>query len=191
MTRIGRNKISRQQGFTLVELMIAVLITGLITTAGFQYFVNCSQQTEAQYDIAEAQHMCRMCMYDIAKTIRMAGYRLDSHPPYDISTNSMTVYYSENGTAIDTVRFYLQLKYDPYVEEGGEPRQVYELMKQVNSDPAGLFADNITSLAFVPIDSANIAVAITAESERADESYYFNDGRRTFSLGERVYIRNL
>jgi hypothetical protein len=54
-----------------------------------------------------------------------------------------------------------------------------------------VYADFITDVNFVPIDSRNVALTITAQASGADANYTPNSGFRTFTLGERVLLRNV
>ena len=186
-------RIAGNRGFTVLEVLIAALITGILATATLQFYSRMHNQAETQYDVSEAQHQCRASLFDIVKTLRMAGFKLDGHPAYEISGDTLAVYFSET-QPVDTVVYYLEeFRESEYHHLGVSPEKttLRRLMKRRNSTLAGAFADNITSIRYSIVDSANIVIAITAQTPRSDDTYAPNGGYRTFSLAERVNIRNL
>ena len=69
------------EGFTLVELMIAVAISSIILTAIYQMFIGQRKSYSLQNDIAEMQQTVRASETMMVREIRMAGYKL---PDMDI-----------------------------------------------------------------------------------------------------------
>ncbi len=181
------------RGFTLLEALIAVFISGLVIAASFQFFTKVSHQSEVQYDVSEMQNLCRISMSEIRKTLRSAGYMLAGHPPYEINGDSLSVYYA--GTQpVDTTLYFLEEYPDSaYLSIPGLPSGMllYDLMKQTNSDPPAICADFVSNMAFTQMDPSNILVSITTQVPRGDDTYSTNNGFRTFSLTERVNMRNV
>ncbi len=181
-------------GYTIIELLIAALITSIITAASFGFYTSMHRQSEVQIDVSEIQHLCRASLFDIRKTLHMAGNRLGSgQVPYKLGGDTLAVYFSET-KPVDTVIYFLT-EFGPadYAKVPNLPagKKVYRLMKKRNSAAASVFADFINDVNFVVIDPTTIAVTITAQSSRQDESLQTNNGYRTFSLGERVNLRYL
>lgn len=181
------------RGFTLLEALIALFIGGLVIGASFQFFTKVSHQSEVQYDVSEMQNLCRISMSEIRKTLRSAGYMLAGHPPYEINGDSLSVYYA--GTQpVDTTLYFLEEYSDSvYQSIPGLPSGMilYYLMKQTNSDPSSVCVDFVSKMNFTQIDTSNILVSITTQVPRGDDTYSKNDGFRTFSLTERVNMRNV
>jgi hypothetical protein len=180
-------------GYTIIELLIAALITGIITAAAFGFYTTMHNQSEVQIDVSEISHLCRASIFDIRKTLHMAGNRLGSHPPYEIKGDTLAVYFSET-QPVDSVLYYLQEFTSG--EYAGVPdlapgMKLYKLMKKRNSLAETVFADFITDINFVVIDPTTIAVTISAQSATKDLDYAANNGFRNFSLGERVNLRYL
>jgi len=65
-----------QTGFTLVELMIAVAISGIIMTAVYQMFIGQRKAYSLQNEIAEMQQNVRASEHMMTREIRMAGYKV-------------------------------------------------------------------------------------------------------------------
>jgi hypothetical protein len=71
-----------------------------------------------------------------------------------------------------------------------EGRQVYRLMRQTNSGLPNEFADYILNIQYDLVSPSNVVVRVTTQSPRPDEDYPSFNGYRSFSLSERVKIRN-
>jgi type IV pilus assembly protein PilW len=62
-----------EKGFTLVELMVAVFLTGLAVIGIYRGYTSFSQSADTQEQIIEMQQNLRIGMYMIEKDIRRAG----------------------------------------------------------------------------------------------------------------------
>jgi type IV pilus assembly protein PilW len=65
---------SNQHGFTIIELMIAVTISMIITSAIYQIFHSQQRSYLLQNQVAEMQQNLRAGLYMMAREIRSAGY---------------------------------------------------------------------------------------------------------------------
>jgi prepilin-type N-terminal cleavage/methylation domain-containing protein len=63
-----------QQGITLVELLISLVMIGLITTAAYSFYLNQHKQWIVQEQISDMQQNARVSMDELVKKLRMAGY---------------------------------------------------------------------------------------------------------------------
>jgi len=61
-------------GFTLVELMIALALTGIIATAMYTFFLGQQRSATVQQDLVGIQQDLRAVMQALTRDIRMAGY---------------------------------------------------------------------------------------------------------------------
>jgi len=188
MKKLGNNK-----GFTITELLIAVFITGVLAAAGFEFYISMHNQTLAQEEISDMQQASRASLQDIVKTLRMAGYRVGTHPAYAINGDSLMIFY--NGTQpIDTVLYFLEDYGDdeiamiPGFPTSSPPRK---LMKQFNGNTAEVFADYISRINFSTTGSATVQVTIEVQTEKPDEDYTINNGYRRYAAMETVNLRNL
>jgi prepilin-type N-terminal cleavage/methylation domain-containing protein len=64
----------RCKGFTLVELMIAVAVSGLVLTAVATTYINQNRHYNAQLDVTMMQQNIRASLYILTRDIRMAGF---------------------------------------------------------------------------------------------------------------------
>ncbi len=192
MKRFTKKIFRCQRGISVLELLIATLITGVMTTAAFQFLVTMQNQSEAQQNLSEAQLLCRNSLMDIKKNLRMAGYKITGHPAYEVKGDTLAVYVSRS-QPVDTVLYYLQEFNDgeyASMPDFPEGRQVYRLMKQTNSNPADEFADYVLNVQYDLTDPSNVIIQVTTQTPRPDEDYPFFNGYRSYSLSERVKIRN-
>lgn len=182
----------RQAGFTILEVLVAGLITGILAMSSFQFYISMHNQTLTQEEVSDMQTNCRASLHEIGQTLRMGGYKLGTHDPYDIYGDSLYVFFSET-QPVDTVLYFLQEFSDQEYAQG-YPRpagmRIFKLMKKVNSLKAAVFADYIKTIRYTAVASDEVLVAITIESQKPDETFQTNNGYRTFTLVDRVILRN-
>ena len=186
-------KIRSSAGVTIVELLIACLISATVAAASFQFYSSMHGAAMAQDTISELQHQGRNTLRDMRKTVRMAGFDLDSHIPYLISGDTLAIYFSMT-QPVDTVLYYLdEFSSSDYLKVLHRPtgRKLYRLYKKTNSEQAGLYADFVNEFTVVQMNSTTLIMSITVMAERADDRYTENNGYRTYSQGERVSLRNV
>lgn len=68
---------NRQNGFTLVELMVVVLISGILMGATYSFYRSQQRSYIAQEDVAEMQQELRAAMEIMTREIRNAGHDED------------------------------------------------------------------------------------------------------------------
>lgn len=190
---LTHSQIRNNKGFTLLEVLIATIITSILAAAAFQFYSKVGHQSEVQYDVSEMRHLCRACVFDIRKTLRSAGYMLNGHPPYEIKGDTLSVYYRDT-QPVDTTIYFLQEYSDSAYQTVpglGVGMQLYYLMKQLNSGQPVIFADFITEASYTLMDPANMLVSLTTQVPRGDDTFGTNSGFRKFTISERVNIRNI
>lgn len=179
-------------GMTLVELLVAVAITGILATASLSFFSGVSNESFTQENVSEMQDLSRATLMEIKKDLRMAGFKLQNHAPYEIFGSTLGIYTSQTN-AVDTTWFYLE-EYTPseYAAMKDLPagRKLYKLMKQQDSGVPSIFADCIVGIEYTVIDAANVDIKVTTQTAKKDMDWKFNNGYRTFSVEEQVMIRN-
>jgi prepilin-type N-terminal cleavage/methylation domain-containing protein len=75
----GCTKLIQNTGFTLVELLVALGLLGMIIGAIFTLFINLNYAFHAQNRISEAQQNVRFSLEKMVRYIRMAGYGVTSN----------------------------------------------------------------------------------------------------------------
>ena len=183
-----------QRGISLLEVLIAAFLTSLIATAAFHFHVEMNSQSEAQFDLANAQLVCRNSLMDVKKTLRMAGFKLpESQPAYRIAGDTLTVYMA--GTQpIDTITYYLdEFTSAEYASIAAVPtgRHLYKLMKKTNSADAEILGDFLTFMTYDLMDSANVVVSLGSQTQHQDFRLKKDNGYRSYAVSERINIRNM
>jgi prepilin-type N-terminal cleavage/methylation domain-containing protein len=193
MLRRKPERLKCYRGFTILEVLIAALITGILATASFRFYSSMHNQAETQYDVSEVQHQCRASMNELKRTLRQAGFKLIGHTAFEVYDDSLAVYFSET-KPVDTVVYYLQefADHEYYLVPGlGDGQKLYHLMKRRNSLTPEVYTDFIQSIDYQQPDSRTVQITITAQVMRADDTYSENNGFRTWSLQEQVALRNI
>ena len=97
---VGRSGHADQRGLTLVELLIALVLTAIIGGALYQGLINQSRSFVQQDQAAEAQQNCRVAMDNILREVRMAGYSLAYQDTGGITISDQGI---ALGTAVTTI----------------------------------------------------------------------------------------
>lgn len=185
--------IRQTAGFTITELLVAALITVIVSGAGLQFYTNMHGLALSQTDISELQHLARNSLEEISRSLRMAGFLLPTgHPSYETNGDTLAVYY-RNTQPVDTTLYFLdEFTSDEYAAVPGLPtgQKLYKLMKQINSGPAVIYTDYLSSIIYVPAGIKSLAVTVTIHAGRRDHAYALNDGFRTFTFGKTIEMRN-
>jgi prepilin-type N-terminal cleavage/methylation domain-containing protein len=181
------------RGVSLIEIIIAMFITGLISAAGFHFYIQMHNSALTQEEISDMQQSSRASLEEICKNLRMAGFKLDStHAAYRINGESLYVFASIT-QPVDTILYFLQsynnyeLVMDDSLARDLRPRK---LMIKVNSGQPEVFADNIRAMKFNPVSSRAVEISLTVQPLKSDMTYLDNGGYRMHTATERVKIRN-
>jgi len=108
------------KGFTLVELLIAMAVSGIIMTGIYSAFKTQQDSYLAQEQVAQMQQNIRAGLYVMVNDIRMAGYDSTQSGNFGITTATasqlvFTVDENENGTVDSGETF----TYELYTPTGG------------------------------------------------------------------------
>lgn len=179
---------SKQSGFTLVELLVTLAISGLLLAAVSKLFISSNKMYTVQEQVLRIQQDVRYGLDTIARDIRMAGY----NPTEDAisagfttanGTNLRVQYdYNENGTCgIDREYQYSASSRSLEVQRDGSGG-FHTLIKDVNSTSLQYTLTNGT-VTSNPADNKEIrrvTINICGQisggySNTYDNSYCFNN----------------
>ena len=94
-------KLKSQRGTTFLEVMIALAIMGVVTTAIFKLYITQHKNYMTQDDITTIQQNVRASIDELSRHIRMAGYDLPLGLPSITAANTdpdtITITYLSNG----------------------------------------------------------------------------------------------
>jgi len=210
----------KRQGFSLVELMIAMLVGMIVLGSLYNLFTVQSKILGNQEMAVEMQQNARMAMDIMTREMRLAGFNptvtlskcagtlpssLTSTPCVgiqDASTNSISFTSDINGDGDLTPGSSNpneNITYDRYESPAGSG--IYALGRTSNGSKQPV-VENIDSLTFTYLNSADgtadtigairsIQVMIVAKTAKPDPSYPTNGGYRTYTLTSRITPRNL
>jgi type IV pilus assembly protein PilW len=88
------------KGITLIELLVALLIGGIIIAGIYRVIIAQSKAYVFQDQIVETQQNIRSAMEILSRDLRMTGFNGDNTPltPYITpGTNNITIFYQQNG----------------------------------------------------------------------------------------------
>jgi type IV pilus assembly protein PilW len=180
-------------GFTLVEVLVAMGLGGLLMTTVIGMFVAQRKSYEIQEQIAEMVQTARAAMDMMCREVRMAGFdptgACFQGIPYH--ANQLQIVADLQGPNA----------HDPPDGDTDDPNEqityVYdEKNKQIDRNSGGgnqPFAENIEAFAFAHLDAdgsptvtsaqiRQVRVSITARTAKPDRSYAANGGYRTYTL---------
>jgi type II secretory pathway component PulJ len=71
-----RNKVRKIGGFTVVEMLVATLLSTIVVTAALKVYLVQQKHLVIQDQISDMQQSVRSCVDELSTKIRMAGYNL-------------------------------------------------------------------------------------------------------------------
>ena len=153
----------REQGVTLVELMVALVIAGLIFAGVYQVYINSIRTNTLQEQIVDMQQNARVVMAQLMRELRLAGYDPTTLAAPAAITNAIMVNPSElDPNAANTYVLGMRADFDgdndvevvQYSIDYPDPTHPV-LMRQVDNNVAEEFAYNIENLELTFYDADN------------------------------------
>ena len=183
-------------GITMIELLIALFLTTIITVSAMSFYTSLHQQVLSQQEIADLQQLNRACLDELSTAVRSTGYGVpDTHPIYEEFTDSLVTYNRNDSGTIDTTSYYIEefttADYTNLVIGPLDDLTLYKLMKKTNSENAVEFGNFITELQITVISSKLLAITLETQASLSDETFPDNNGYRKFINTERVVVRNI
>ncbi len=186
--------LNTKHGFSLIELITALGISGIILGAITATFISQSRSYDAQEQINGMQQAARAAMDMITREVRMAGYDPTSSNNFGIAACSATS---------------IQILADVVDPADGDPTGANEDITYAFDDPndellreAETLVEDIEAFNFDCLDENGLAtvtlpairqiqVSITARTAKSDPNYTANGGYRTYTLTSLITPRNL
>ena len=192
--------LTKRSGFTLLEILVALVLTGLVSAAIYNVYISQNKSYAVQDRVAEMQQNMRAAMYMMKREIRMAGYDpsglgnvgfvtalADDDP--DKADNAKKATTDDNRVA-----FTIDDDKDGTIDDADEERVAYRLLgDELQRLSAGAnswhtLAQNIDALDFVylgaggptdvldlsvddPASIRSIQITLVARADFRDQSY--------------------
>ncbi|MBD3170798.1 MAG: hypothetical protein GF307_15080 [candidate division Zixibacteria bacterium] len=168
-----------ESGYTVIELLIAALLTGIVTFYAMDAYLDQHQQYLIQEDVSDMQQRGRAAIDEIAFNLRQAGFNTPD------SVENFSIGYDPVGPDTLTLNHHGDdIIY--YIDESDSLHP--NLMKSTNGN-VEMFADDIEDMEFTALASDLIEVTVVTKSTRKDEAIAKDYRRRTYTM--RVKVRNL
>lgn len=209
-----RESMKWERGFTLTELMVSLVISGVLMTAVYAVFNSQQKSYAVQDQLAASNQNLRGAMNLMVKEIRMAGLDPLRDPTAGINQaeGNKIVFRmrpDSNGDGnVDENDMLKEITYSLY--DSGMDADVIkdDLGRKVGAGTNQPVAQNIDAIHFVYLDEENrplafpitslnlrdirsVRITLVAKTAKPDPAFEQNGGYRTKTLTEQVVCRNL
>jgi len=95
------HRLKRQEGFTLLEILVALVLTGLVVTTIFKVYIDQHKNWVIQEGVTDMQQNARAAIDELGRQIRMAGHELPLGLPgleaYNTNPDTIIIKYATGG----------------------------------------------------------------------------------------------
>ena len=192
-----------EHGFSLIELISALGISGIILGAITATLISQSRSYDAQEQINGMQQAARVAMDMITREVRMAGYNPTGAIFVGFHHHNDKIHIRADldgdGTADDANEniYYTYDATQRIIERDDRDGTGIETLVENIEGPGGasgftlVFLDKDGLATTTDADIRQIQVTITAKTAKSDPNYTSNGGYRTFTLTSLITPRNL
>jgi type IV pilus assembly protein PilW len=141
-----------RKGVTLIELLVALVICGMVAAGIYQVFIAQSKAYTVQEQVTEVQQSVRSAMEILLRDLRMAGFDNDNilstvtitSPIANLSDNSITVNYEYYDKAFAQYQKHTVA----YWRDGGSSNLIRQLTVNDVARPQETILENVENLNF-------------------------------------------
>jgi len=183
-----RRDMRGERGFTLTELLVAMVLSAIVMSALYSAYVTQQRAFQTTEDVTVAQQNLRAAMYFVEKDLRMAGYDPESSEAFGFTNiASMTQ---------DNVRFTLDVDEDGVLSGASEyiHYQYNGADNTLERDTGSGFmdiADNISGVTFTFYTSSGTTTSSAGSIRSVDVLMRSGRGGHTRDLSTRILCRNV
>ena len=175
-----------EKGFTLAEMLVAMVVAGLVMTAAYATYMTQSRSYKTNEQMTALQQNLRSAMYHLERELRMAGYNPSVSMTVkfgftNIDADNVTFTTDSNGNGVldttETITYSRNATENTLTREAGAGAQPIAL--------------NITAFSLAYIKEDGTVAASANDVRSVDITITANDGNHTRTLSSRVRCRNL
>src|SRR6266481_2953183 len=200
-TRSNAAAAPQRRGFTLIEMLVVIVITGLVgaaVTGTIQYFY---QKNAYLLEQTDALDNARRAMLDAVRTLREASYGDDgSFPVANAATSTITFYADINNTgSVQKIRYYISngTLFRGVTSSAGVP-PVYVGQPEVTTTVASFVRNASSTPLFTYFDSTGAVLSATSTNPALISAVTIsvwidlnpNRAPNVFNLSETATLRN-
>lgn len=170
-----------ERGFTIIELVIAAVLTIIVAGAAMEFYIMQHKTWMIEGEVAEVQYNVRASLDEIAGALRMGGYHLRNHPSFAVGSDTLIIYYRDDATAkVDTMTYFIAV----------DNSYQYNLYKQPKGEYPTVLAENVEALSLTKLGPNLIDISLTARALKSDSALIHGDGYRRRTFVTQVRLRN-
>jgi type IV pilus assembly protein PilW len=150
--RVKKMRRLNRKGVTLIELLVALVICGMVAAGIYQVFIAQSKAYTVQDQVTEVQQSVRSAMEILLRDLRMAGYDNDNilstitinNPIANLSDNAITVNYEYYDKTLAQYQKHTVV----YWRDGGSSSLIRQLTVNDVATPQETLLENVENLNF-------------------------------------------
>ncbi len=192
--RLQPVRISRKNGFTIVELMVALILTSIVTMGIYRIYISFSTSYDIQEQIAEMQQNQRIALSRMIKEIRMAGYNPSNSAGAGFvaaQTDNASIEFTKDdngdGDTTDSNEDILYSLLD--IDGDGVTELARKDVNGANNNQS--VADNIEALNFVYLDTTGALTADTAKIHAVEVTIIVKSSTPNYSYINKTTYYNM
>ena len=171
---------ARVAGFTLIEMVFAMVITGVLAAAAAPAAINAFKEYESARAERETLDKLRYALERMAREIRETKYV--SGTGYSINMSSTAPAFTKNGPTYGTT--------DPTVTISQSGSLVQMAYSSSTLATAPTLTDQLNSLSFAYYTSAGVSTASASDVKYVEIDLSLANGTRIYAERTRVGLRN-
>lgn len=179
-------------GFTLIEMMVALVISGILALSLYNLYIFQSETHTVQEQISDMQQNARIAMDMISRDVRMAGFNPSGATFVGLacSTSQIQIKADLNGNG-NTTDLNEDITYSLDTSNALNPKIK---RKNSTSGTAQDFAENISSFSVTPVlqsgTTVGASISITARTRKKDRGFT-GDGYHRITITSDMTARNI
>lgn len=191
---------NKQGGFTLVEILVVLAITGLLTAGMFNFMIAQSRSYNLQTDIQEMEQNARVALEFFSKELQKANYI----EIYDIGDDGnrddnkipiLGIDESNDNTIQDDEKYYFKFRTGDDAASDLLSERIGRSTTNIASFIQDVDGDDVPDIPIFRVEDPTqpnvVTITIVSRTRHRDPRYTLNDGYRTKTLSRHILLRNM